>query len=72
MARTTVLESIHGLTKRRPQFKTAQMARDGIYQVYTAPCGCENRTYVEEGHGPSCDGQTNLCDAHAIQDDWDD
>jgi len=66
--RTTVLESCH-ILHRRPQFAAAVSRRDGDYRVTVAACGCENRTRIVPGHGPSCDGATDLCPEHAIPDE---
>ena len=68
-ARTTVLESCHDLTARRPQFRGSTMVvkcvpPSAYYQVRTAACGCENRTRTSD-LGPTCDGVTDLCDEHA-------
>lgn len=66
MTRTTILESMHSIADRRPQLVGCTRTREGDYMVLSAACGCENRTYIVAGRGPSADGHTDLCDSHAI------
>lgn len=41
----------------------------GRYGVRRAPCGCYHMLRLNE-YGPTCDGSTNLCDEHAIPDEY--
>lgn len=73
--RTLFLENCTA-ARRRQQFKDAPAGVvEGNYIVVTAPCGCQNSTRLGEYNGrtmPTCDGSTNLCDEHAVEDDYDD
>lgn len=67
--RAIVLESIHGLSSHRAYLAFAPMTLVGEYQVRTAPCGCQNRTRIYPGIGPTADGVTSLCEQHGPPDD---
>ena len=74
--RTTKLESCHEISRSNPAIEWGEAQIVGPpgakYRVTSAPCGCENRTRIIDGMGPSCDGLTSLCQLHAIHEEEDD
>lgn len=40
-----------------------------LYGTRRVPCGCYHMLRILEGHGPTTDGSTHLCDEHAIDED---